>query len=80
MSAYGSLAAAREVWDSLRRLADQRGEPIRVGYYIAQVELVEDRGFSLEDLGEPDQHLTIWGDRNHLAEIVSRIYSAETEE
>lgn len=79
MSAYGSLAAARRVWDSLRQIADQREQPVKVGYSIASVRLVPDCGFSLEDLKEPDQHLTIWGDRHRLAEVVSRVYSAETD-
>jgi hypothetical protein len=79
MSAYGSLVAARLVWDGLRQLADERGEPVKVGYHIASVRLVPDCGFSLEDLNEPDQHLTIWGDRHHLAGVVSRVYSAESD-
>lgn len=79
MSAYGSLASARLVWDSIRQRADELGQPVKVGYYIAKVELEPDSGFLLEDLSEPDEHLTIWGDRHRLAGAVSRVYAAQRE-
>jgi hypothetical protein len=79
MSAYGSLTAARLVWDSIRQRADELNQPVKVGYYIAKVELEPESGFLLEDLNEPDEHLTIWGDRHRLAGAVSRIYAAQTE-
>jgi hypothetical protein len=76
-SVYGSLAMARLVWGGLKKIADDRGQPVKVGYHIAEVRLVPDAGFSIEDLGEPDEHLTIWGDRFRLAEAVSRVYAVE---
>lgn len=78
-SVYGSLAMARLVWGGLKKIADDRGQPVKVGYHIAAVRLVPDAGFSIEDLNEPDEHLTVWGDRFRLAEAVSRVYAAETE-
>lgn len=62
MSVYGSLDSARMVWSGLRALAETRGEPVRVGYHIAEVALEAGLSFSIEDLGEEDEHLTIWGD------------------
>jgi len=49
-----------------------------VGYFIAEVALVPDEGFEIEDLGEPDEHLTVWGDADKLAAAVRRIYPAES--
>lgn len=80
MSAYGAFAAAQRVWETLRAIASARGEDVRVGNYIAEVELAAGQGFSLEDLGEEDQHLTIWGEKGRLAGAVGRICPAATRE
>jgi hypothetical protein len=80
MSAYGSLAAAREIWQELKQIAESRGQEVRAGYYIARVNLRPGHGFALEDLGEVDEHVTIWGDPHALAGAVSEIYPASTEE
>ena len=48
MSAYGSLASARLVWDSIRQRAHALDQQVKVGYYIAEVELEPDSGFFLE--------------------------------
>jgi hypothetical protein len=78
-SMYGSLDAARQVWDGLHKLADQRSQVVRVGYYIAEVVLPPDAAIEIEDLGEEDEHLTVWGDAAELAALVTDIYPAETE-
>jgi hypothetical protein len=79
MSVFGSLDAARERWQDLKQLADERGEAVRAGYYIAEVVLGSDGDFSIEDLDEVDEHLTIWGSPEALVVAVSRIYPGATE-
>jgi hypothetical protein len=78
MSVFGSLEAARARWESIREAAEKRGQEVRVGYFIAEVVLAPGEGFEIEDLGEPDEHLTVWGDATKLATAVRRIYSAES--
>jgi hypothetical protein len=73
MSAFGSEEAARDVWEQiLRPAAARRGQDVRAGDFIAEVDLVPDRGFEIEDLQEETGHLTIWGDPVCLAEAVHR--------
>jgi hypothetical protein len=79
-SAYGSLRAARRIWEGLRQLAEERDQPVRVGHFIAEVVLTADEDFAVEDLAEPDEHLTIWGAAERLRRAVRRIYDAHTEE
>lgn len=76
MSVFGSLKAARAQWRTVYEAASKRGQEVRMGNYIAEVEMAADQGFSLEDLGEPDEHLTIWGEPSRLAGAVGRIYPA----
>jgi hypothetical protein len=78
MSVFGSHKAARERWETIRQAADQRGQEVRVGYFIAEVMLAPGQGFEIEDLGEPDEHLTVWGDAAKLTAAVRRIYPAES--
>jgi hypothetical protein len=79
ISMYGSLASARQVWSNLRQIADERGQKVRVGYYIAEVVLMPGNDFEIEDLGEPDEHLIVWGDRFKLCDAVGEVYDAQTE-
>jgi hypothetical protein len=79
MSTFGTLEAARAQWDRIQQAAGRRGQKVELGDYIAAVRLQPDCGFSLEDLSEPDQHLTIWGDPATLAAAVCRTYPALTE-
>lgn len=79
MSAFGSLEAARERWQDMSVIAASRGERVRAGDFIARVDLRPDVGFQLEDLGEVDEHVTIWGDPDALAGVVGEIYPASTE-
>lgn len=76
MSTFGSLSGARDQWQTISEAAAKRDQAVRVGYYIAEVELVPDRGYSVEDLDEPNEPLTTWGEANRLAEDVRRIYPA----
>jgi hypothetical protein len=80
MSTFGSLAAARAVWLRISEAARERGQPVMLGDYIAEVDLRPSCGFSLEDLGEPDEHLTVWGEPEQLVASVRRIYSAVTDD
>jgi len=79
MSVFGSLGAARAERERIRAAAEKRGQEVRIGAYVAEVELLPDHGCSLEDLGEPDEHLTIWGNPAQLAGAVRRIISARIE-
>jgi len=78
MSTYGSLEAARSVWGEINEAAQARGQEVRIGLFIAEVVLEPGYGFDLEDLGEADEHVTIWGEASRLAAAVSRIYPAST--
>jgi hypothetical protein len=78
MSMYGSLEAARAVWQDVYEAVTARGQEVRLGDYVAEVVLTPGNGYDYEDLGEPDEHLTIWGDPASLADAVDRIYPAET--
>ena len=78
MSMYGSLDAARAVWRDVLEAATARGQAVRMGYHVAEVVLTPGNGYDYEDLGEPDEHLTIWGDPAALAGAVARIYPAAT--
>lgn len=60
----------------MEAIASSRGEAVRAGYYIAEVLLRPGHGFEVEDLGEEDEHLTIWGDPDALASAVIEIYPA----
>jgi hypothetical protein len=78
MSMYGSLDAARAVWQEVSEAAAARGQEVRMGNHVAEVVLTPGKGYDYEDLDEPDEHLTIWGDPASLADAVDRIYPAET--
>jgi hypothetical protein len=80
MSTFGSLEAARVVWRDIHGAATRRGQAVELGEYIAEVSLEPDCGFDIEDLHEPDEHLTIWGEPDRLVEAVRRIYPALTDE
>lgn len=78
LSTFGSLAAARARWQDMARIAAQREQEVRAGRFIAELLLRPDLGFALEDLGEVDEHLTIWGDPEKLAAAVRAIHPAGT--
>ncbi len=78
MSAFSTLEAARDVWAAIRDAAAARGQAIRIESYVAEVVLEPEKGFDIEDLGEEDGHVTIWGDPAHLASAVCRIEAAES--
>jgi hypothetical protein len=75
MSAYGSSDAALRLWTRCRNIAVERNEPIQIGEYVAELELVPNQDFSVEDLHEEDEHLTIWGEPNRLAAATRLIYA-----
>lgn len=78
MSAYRTLALARERWQDIALLARRRNPtgPVRVGEHIASVLLSAGNGFVYEDLGDDDGHMTIWGDPIALAQAVTEIVPA----
>jgi hypothetical protein len=78
MSAFRTLALARERWQDIAKLARRRRptEPIKVGEHIARVALGTGEGFAYEDLGHPDGHITIWGRPADLADAVVEIVPA----
>lgn len=78
MSAFKSLGAAREVWKVIRQAAESRGQEIKAGHFVAEVVLTPGDGFDIEDLGEPDEHVTIWGSADALAAAVTDVYPAST--
>lgn len=76
-SAFRSEELARRRWRGMRKNATQHGElEVAKGSFIAELELIPDAGFFIEDLQESGGHLTIWGDPTSLAETVRRIFPA----
>lgn len=75
MSMYASLDGALRVWRRCRDIAAEKGEPMQIGQFVAELELLPGCDFSIEDLGDEDQHLTIWGDPDHLSAATRRIYT-----
>jgi hypothetical protein len=78
MSAYTSWEAARDLWQGIEdaqaaRKRSGRRKPLRIGDYIAEVQLVQDQGFKIEDIGDAGGHLTIFGDPHALAAVVTDI-------
>ena len=63
----------------LNEAATLRGQELRMGRNIAEVRLEPDRGFDVEDLDGPDQHLSVWGDPDQFVAAVCRIYPADAE-
>jgi hypothetical protein len=77
MSMFASLNAARERWKDMERVATERGQEVRAGYFIAELLLRPGCGFQLEDLCEVDEHLTVWGDPDELVAAVQAVYPAK---
>jgi len=79
MSAFRTLALARQRWHDIATLARRRRptEPIKVGEHIARVSLRAGKGFAFEDLGDPGGHMTLWGPPAELADAVVEIVPAE---
>lgn len=77
---YGSIEKARAIWGPIAARCAARGITPRIGEYIAEVALIPDLGFEIEDLGQIDEHLTIWGAADALADAVVSIYPAAMEE
>jgi hypothetical protein len=78
MSMFASLAAARSVWRDMEQIAIARGQPVRAGDFIAELVLRPGSDVELEDLGEVDEHLTVWGDPDTLVDAISAVYRAST--
>ncbi|MEN3282521.1 MAG: hypothetical protein V7607_3661 [Solirubrobacteraceae bacterium] len=75
---FASLAAARSVWNDMEQIAIARDQPVRAGDFIAELVLRPGSDAELEDLGEIDEHLTVWGDPDALVAAVTAIYPAKT--
>jgi hypothetical protein len=78
MSMFASLDATRERWRDMEQIALAREQPVRAGYFIAELLLRPGSEFELEDLGEVDEHLTVWGDPDALVAAVTAIYPARS--
>jgi hypothetical protein len=76
---FGSLEAARAQWRQIYDAVTARGQEVQLGAFIAELDLQPNEGFDMEDLHEPDGHLTVWGDPARLAQAVRRTYAALTE-
>ncbi len=66
------------MWEVIRQGAEKRGQEVKAGRFVAEVLLTPGNGFDIEDLGEPDEHLTIWGAPERLANAVQHIYPSST--
>ncbi len=81
-SAFDTLEHAREAWMAIYdKLAKRKkGKPVqmRVGNYIAAVELTPNHGFEVDDPpdADPRGHLWIKGDKTRLAAAAGPIYEA----
>jgi len=76
MSVFGSPEPMRERWARISRRAAEKGEPVKIGDFIAEVNLEPEQGFLVEDLGAEDQHLSLWGDPDQLVGAVGSIARA----
>ena len=74
MSAFRTRTLAERRWRGMRKRAVQDGDAeVARGSFIAELDLKPGADFYIEDLGENQGHLTIWGDATKLAEAVRRI-------
>jgi hypothetical protein len=79
LSVFRSLPLARDRWAAIAghvRRSDINQE-IRIGHFIAIVQLNPDQNFAFEDLGQVDGHMTLWGPPKALATSVVEIVPAE---
>jgi hypothetical protein len=79
MSVFRTRENAAARWADLASKARQEvpGATIRVGHFIARVELRAGQGLAYEDLGSEDGHMTLWGGPLKLAACVAEIFPAE---
>jgi multidrug efflux pump subunit AcrA (membrane-fusion protein) len=77
MSAYRTLELAQERWADFAAVAQQRGEKVRVGEYVARIALEPGGGFSYQDTGREDGHIVLFGDPDSLASAVVEIVPAQ---
>lgn len=68
LSVFRTADHARGVFRSIA--AKVGAGNVRMGRFLARVRLVGGRGVSVEDLGEVDGHMTVWGDPAVLASMV----------
>ncbi len=73
MSAYGSYEEALVVWQGIHASYATRGKKMQIGNYIAEVRLMPDMGFRIEDIGDQTGHVTIFGLPKDLAAAVADI-------
>lgn len=78
LSAFRTLDLARARWRELAAHLERRGRGRpTIGDWVACVRLSPGCDFGVEDLGDPDGHLTVWGDELKLAEAVTEIVPVE---
>ncbi|MFZ2051422.1 MAG: hypothetical protein WAU69_10890 [Solirubrobacteraceae bacterium] len=82
-SAFDSLENARSAWERIyvRLKARSKGKPVkmRVGHFIAEIELRPGDGFEIDAPlnADPRGHLWIKGDKTKLAAATGTIYAAD---
>jgi hypothetical protein len=76
-SSWRTLEHARRRWKRMCENAERGGDTSVGQGFVAEAILEPGEDFQVEDLGKPDGHLTIWGDRTKLAEAVRAIHAAD---
>jgi hypothetical protein len=79
MSVFGSPEPMRERWSRISARAAAKGQTVKLGDFIAELNLEPGEDCWIEDLGEEDQHMHLWGDPDRLASAVVIIEPAATE-
>lgn len=79
MSVFRSLATARRRWEDIEARVRRKNPDgtIKIGEYVARLVLEPDGDFLVEDLGDADGHMTIWGNPKKLMAAVVEIHSAK---
>jgi hypothetical protein len=79
ISVFRTLELARIRWADIAVRARRRAPAadLLIGEFVARVQLKPDDDVYLEDLGQADGHLTLWGSSELLASRVTGITNAE---
>ncbi len=76
-SFFASENAARAEYAKSKKIADKRGEEVRMPGWIAEVALMPADGVAIDDLKEPDEHLLIRGDKELFVPWFERVFRAD---
>jgi hypothetical protein len=79
LSVYKTVQQAQEQRQRIGAYVDSKGlGPVRIGDFAAEIRLEGGAGFQIEDRGEVDGHMTIWGDPDSLLARVADIVRVVT--